>query len=152
MHVWKQCLALVATAAALQACYKYVPVETPAAVPTGSEVRAELTDSGVVAVASQVGPSVFRIDGRLVSKTDQSLVLAVGAVTSRRTDIEQLWNGERVTIPESAIGSLQARKISASRTALTAGGLLAAVVGLYVAFDPNGIFGGGGGKGPPGRQ
>jgi len=144
--------AIVAALAALQGCYQYVPAAAPTAVPAGTDVRAELTDSGTVVLAPQVGPSVYQIDGRLLTRTDEELVLAVDAVTSRRSELEQIWNGERVTVPSAAIGTLRTRKLSRARTALTTAGIFAAVAGLYIAFDPMGTSGGGGGGGPGGTQ
>jgi hypothetical protein len=144
--------AIVAAVAALQGCYKYVPVGAPTAVSPGMEVRAELTDSGTVVLAPQVGPSVYQIDGRLLTRTEDELVLAVDEVTSRRSELAQLWNGERVTVPSAAIGTLRTKKLSRPRTALTTAAIFAAVAGLYIAFDPAGTFGGGGGGRPGGKQ
>jgi len=138
--------ALAAAASLLSGCYTYVPV-TPATAPVGKDVRAELTDSGVVVLAPQLGPGVYQVDGRLVTRSDRDLVLSVESVVSRRNEMEQLWNGEQVTLPPSVIGRLQQRKLSTARSALVGLGALGVLVGLYVAFDASG--GGGGGRGGP---
>ncbi len=124
--------AAVATAAALSACYEYTPPVTSSPTP-GTEVRLTLTDAGSVAAASAVGPHVELVDGR-IGKIDADSVVVMATQTTQRGGTENLWSGERVSVPRSSVASLGVRRISASRTALAAAVGVAVVVGTFVGF------------------
>lgn len=131
----------------LAGCYGYVPRSSATSIRAGRVVRIELTDSGVVALTSQVGPGVYRLEGKLTSATDSAVTIAASTLTSRRTNVEQFWNGEPITIPRSAIELLQERSLSKSRTAGFVALALGAVIGTVVAFDASGYGSAGGGRG-----
>lgn len=152
-RVHRRLLTLMPAAAlCVGACYNYVPRDTPAVVRPGHLVRVELTDAGVVAIAAQVGPGVYRIDGRVTTVNDSVVVLAAQTLVSRRTNVEQYWNGERVTIPRTAVASVQERLLSKSRTVGLVAVALGTVIGAAAAFDVNGFGGtGGGGNGGNGQ-
>jgi hypothetical protein len=134
-------------------CYRYVPRQATAEdLRVSGEYRAELSDSGVVVVAPQVGPGVYRLDGRLAAATPSALTFAVTSTTSRRLNTDQLWAGERVVVERPLITNLLERRLSKGRTAAFSVLALGAVMGAYAAFQN--IQGGGRGPGsePPVTQ
>lgn len=143
-------IATLTAVSTVEGCYAYVPRQTTGPVANGRTYRAELTDSGVVAMASQLGPGVYLLDGRAIAADERSITLAASTLTSRRTNTEQFWNGEAVVLPRSSLAALRERALSRGRTAglvaLSAGALAA----LFAAFSTQG-FGGGGGRGGGGN-
>jgi len=109
-------------------CYVAAPVAGPRPA-LGTRVAINLTDSGTTTMASQLGPSRGRLVGEVVATTDTSLVLAVRTVTNLR-GIEETWTGEQVTVPNAAIGTIQAQRVSVGRSL---GLVLAIVVAAVVA-------------------
>jgi hypothetical protein len=108
-------------------------------------VSAQLTDSGTEALATYLGPNIRAVDGRLVTATDQQLVIAVVAVKNR-DGIDHYWKGESVTLARSEIATLQQKKLAVARTTFfVAVSLTGAILGLraFGAFGP-GILGGNG--------
>ena len=57
---------VIAFAALLGGCYKYVPVE-PSAVTPGAGVRARLSDAGAEEMRRLFGPDVLSVEGPLVA-------------------------------------------------------------------------------------
>lgn len=141
----------VAPAAALLlcACYVTTPVPVaPAPVP-GTKLHVQLTDAGATSLAQYLGPGVGYVDGRLLAQNDTSMSLAVSA-TTMRSGTEQIWKGETVSLPHSAIATVQQKKVSWWRSGLIAGAALAAVVSIGLV--KGGSTGGPPGHGPPGQQ
>lgn len=129
----------------VQGCYAYIPVTTTAPV-VGTNLRATLTDSGTAALSGYLGPRIASVDGRLESTTDSSLTLAVAVVRSRSAD-ESFWKGERITLRRDLIASMEQRKLSRPRTALSLGGALAIIA--TAAVVSGGKSGGTPGGNPP---
>lgn len=143
-------IAALLTVAVLSAgCYSYVPAERSLLAP-GTVVRAELTDSGSVVLASYLGPGTASVEGQLIAATSDRLTLAVTAATNRR-GIENFWSNERVELPHAVIATLRERRLSRSRTAVAAGGTFAAAIAIYLGFTAGGLGDGGAGPGggPP---
>jgi len=134
-------------------CYRYVPRSATAEdLRVSGEYRAELSDSGVVAVAPQVGPGVYRLEGRLAAASPSALTFAVTSTTSRRLNTDQLWSGERVVVERPLISTLLERRLSRGRTAAFSVLAVGAVLGAYAVFQN--IQGGNRSPGgePPGPQ
>jgi hypothetical protein len=114
------------------ACYEYLPARDSATL-TGRRVQLSLTDSGMVAMARQVGPSVEAIEGTLLADSAGAYVVGV-SLTRMRTGAEMDWRGERLTVPHALVSSFAERRFSRSRStfagALMTAGLVAATVGL----------------------
>lgn len=107
-------------------------------------MRLYLSDAGSRELARYVGPRVTNINGTVTREENGGdLVLAVSSTVTTNGN-ETFWDGEVVSVPRPYIAVLQERKLSVSRTAAVAGGLVAAAVGLGRA---TGAIGGGGGKG-----
>jgi hypothetical protein len=133
---------LIAAAWLTGACYNYSPLALPSPEP-GAYLAVTLTDAGAVDLARYLGPNVFVVRGRYVGDAGQGGVLmSVSSVELVRGD-QVDWKGERVTLPESAIASVQVRQLSKRRSALLVGVGLTGLVATTAAFTLNG--GGSGG-------
>ncbi len=132
----------------LAGCYVYQPVGM-ATPPPGRPVRLTLTDAGTASLASELGPSVEAVGGKLVGNTADAYVLALSD-SRKRNGAEIDWRGEQVSISKSLVATIQQRQFSRGRTALVAGGVVAALlVARQTLWGPGGVFGGGGpGPGP----
>lgn len=128
--------------AALSAgCYEYVSTP-PTASLVGRRVQLSLTDSGTVALARQVGPSVEAVEGELLADSAGTYVVGV-AVTRARSGAETDWRGERVTVAHSLVSSFAERKFSTSRTTFAGALMTAGVVAITTALRGGGDSSGG---------
>ncbi|PYP49961.1 MAG: hypothetical protein DMD45_12730 [Gemmatimonadetes bacterium] len=128
---------LIAVACLTGACYNYSPLTQPTPE-TGAYVSVTLTDAGSVDLARYLGPSVFVVRGRYVGADEQGLVLTVSSVELVRGD-QIAWAGERVTLPNDRIASVQVRQLSKRRSALLVGVGITGLVATTAAF---GLVGG----------
>ena len=130
IHPRKQLVALCALVGA--GCYEYLPA-SPATSLIGQRVQLSLTDSGMVAMSRQVGPSVESIEGSLVADSAGTYLVAV-ALTRARGGAETDWRGERVAIAHALVASTAQRRFSRSRStfagALMTAGIVAVTAGL----------------------
>jgi hypothetical protein len=131
-------------------CYRLTPVDGGA--PTqGLEVRLSLSDEGSVRMAPLIGPRIAAIDGRVLEAGDTSYVLAVSAVVGQGGR-SMAWSNERLTVPRTAVPSVQTRTLDRKRTWIAAAlGLVGAIAlgeafGLGTGFDSLLGSGGDGGK------
>jgi hypothetical protein len=136
--------------ALLAGCYVYRPVGPTSAV-GGNRVRLALTDSGSVSLASQLGPAMEELSGRVVTDSNGAYVVSVIG-TRRRGGAETEWRGEQVVVPRVFVARAEERRFSRTRTALATLGLIAAAIAAREAFwGAGGVFSGGppgGGPGP----
>ncbi len=131
-------------------CYVYKPVGT-SAPPAGQQLRFTLTDAGTANLASQLGPSVVAVSGRLMQENPDGYVISV-VETQKRNGIEQSWLGEQVEINKPVIATVHRREFSRSRTALVTVGTIAGMIAARAAlWGPGGVFGGAN-PGPPGGR
>lgn len=132
-------------------CYNYNPLTTPSPE-TGSYLAVTLTATGAMDLARYLGPDVFVVRGRYVGAADSALLLAVSAVETKRGD-EMAWQGETVTLPQSAIAALDVRRLAKGRSLLLAGVGAGGLIATTLAFN---LLGTGTplapGKGPPTKQ
>lgn len=101
----------------------------------------ELDDVGRVEMASQIGPSVTRLEGYLDAPTDSQFVLRVTNVSSISGTVGR-WSGEPVTLRPRFVQAMFERRLSRGRTAALAGSL-ATAVGFFVLTRALGVLGGG---------
>ena len=134
-------LALVAVG-----CHAYRPMTT-ATPDEGLDVALQLNDRGGEALRDTIGPDVVRIEGRVDSRMDSLVVLAVSH-TQNAAGVRSRWNGERIGVRPEWVRFAEERQFSKQRTALLVGAAVAAVVTAGVMSDGFG-FGGGGDKTPP---
>jgi hypothetical protein len=125
-------------------CYSYQPLESPAPA-SGTEVSADLTDSGSLAMASQIGPGVTSVRGEVVESSPDGLLLALISVMGRN-DQEVLWSGEQVRIPRTTVARMQQRRFAPGKTILFGGVVASGLFAAVKAFT-GGSIGGGGGSG-----
>jgi hypothetical protein len=90
----------------------------------------DLNDQGRVALGPSIGSSAARVEGSLDS--------AGAAYTVKVTSVTYLngqsnrWTNEPLTIQSDLVRELRVKRFSRSRSALVAGGSLAAIVGFVV--------------------
>ena len=128
-------------------CYVSVPLATPSPEP-GARLHVQLTDQGSTDLARYLGPNVVAVDGRLLQGTDSALSLSVSDVAMRSGD-QQFWKGEAVTLPKTAIATVQRKKLSAWRSGLIASALVAGIA--VIGGVTGGNSGSSGRGGPPGQ-
>jgi hypothetical protein len=120
-------------------CYSYTPI-TPAAAPTGSEVRARITG----AASDRVGPLLHSFDtrvliGNVVENNAGAMVLQVplGAMSNVSETIVPLQT--RVPLTAADLVSLEQRRVDPIRTTLLVGGIGAGIAaGIAVAIRASG--------------
>jgi hypothetical protein len=105
-------------------CYTYAPMSTSAV--QGSEVAVILTDRGRVALIDRVGPEMDELRGRLVSRTDSTVTLAMMESVSLR-GVSANWTDEVITLRDDHYGSIRLKQFSRGRTTVLAGGFAAAM-------------------------
>lgn len=138
---------LIAAACLTAGCYNYSPLTQPTPEP-GAYVSVTLTDAGAVDLARYLGPSVFVVRGRYVGTDDRGLVVSVASVELTRGDAIA-WAGERVTLPNDRIASVQVRQLSKRRSALLVGVGITGLVATTAAFALWGEANSGASTGPP---
>lgn len=106
--------------AVASACYEYRPVETMTAPAAGDPIALQITDLGRVRLSERFGPGLAEIRGRLVSRADDLYVLNVDRV-AQLDGASAAWSGEETRLEQSLVGTVKARKLSPTRTALLSG-------------------------------
>jgi hypothetical protein len=135
----------------LAGCYVYEPVVTTSQ-PIGVPVKLTLTDAGTANLAPELGPSVEAVGGKLLTDSSDTYVLALSE-SRKRNGMEIDWRGEHVSISKSLVATIQQRQFSRMRTALTIGGVIAAMfVARQTLWGPGGVFGSDRPGGGPGSQ
>ena len=96
----------------LGACYRYTPTsDLPLA---GSDVRLHLSEAGATNVAPIVGAGMTSVSGRVLSVSESDLVVVVSETAG--ADRRLSWAGERITLPRSAVSSVERRSLDRRRT------------------------------------
>jgi hypothetical protein len=135
----------VAAAALVTGCYDYIESPTGGFAPD-AQVRAILTDAGSSQLGVILGPRVTSIDGRVERAGADSLVLRVSRV-ALFNGAESEWNGERVGVPMSAVGSVRERRLDRPRTVLAilvvGGAVVAGWLSQHIGSTPEPPIGGG---------
>jgi hypothetical protein len=141
-------LVMALVSSGLTGCYQYVPITEPATA-AGTEVSLGITDRGRVALTGQVGPGARRLRGRLTQATDSLFIVSLTSVEYLGTTVAATWTGELVSVSRDYVSDIAQRRLSRSRSWLTAGAfaLLAAGVSTIAIVG----LGGGdpGGNRPP---
>jgi hypothetical protein len=138
--------AVLAVGMSVTACYTQHPLTTPVPV-LGTQIVAELTDTGTVVMANQLGPGVTEIEGFVAEVNGTGWKLLMTRVEQRGVG-STYWSREPVTFPRSALTRVTQRQLDKKRSWVTAGLIAAAAI---VAARSFGGFGfGGEGPGDPG--
>jgi len=127
--------------AALAVCACYTQTRLTSLPVPGASLIVELNDVGRVEMASQIGPSVTRIEGYLDARIDSQFVLRVTNASSISGTVSP-WSGESVTLRPTFVQAMFERRLHRGRTVAFAGGL-ASAVGFFVLTRGLGVLGGG---------
>jgi hypothetical protein len=125
------------------------PLTTPQPV-AGQKVYIRLTDQGSVDLARYIGPQMVAIEGIVADAADGEIALKVTR-TEQRNGVDVSWAQEPVTVPRSAISSVQERSLDKRRTWMFAAGLGGLVIAVAILIG-SGVLTGGGGEGEPPPQ
>jgi hypothetical protein len=131
-------------------CYSHRQIDSASGLTSGQRVTLELTDQGRARLAEQLGGSVARVQGAVISQDGDQLSISVARVGYIGGTISN-WSGETVRIQRADISSVQERQLAPVRTGLLAGGIIAALVVLTVGMDWIG-FGSDDGRQQPGEE
>ena len=112
-------------------CYTVEPLLT--APSPGQELVVQLTDAGSAQLAQYLGPGVSVINGRYSTTTADTLSLSVTSTETRTGDVH-FWAGEPVEISKSVIATVNEKKLSALRSVLVAGAVIAGGLTLRLGF------------------
>jgi hypothetical protein len=139
----------IGVAALATACYSYLPLGDGVAR-NGDEVRVHFTPSGAADLAREIGPGIASVEGRVLEvRADSSVTMGVGLLRSTRGD-QVAWQGDApLTIPRSAIASVERRQLARGRTVAASAGATVALTAVGVLAVRRGGKGGGTGGPPP---
>ena len=100
------------------ACYRYTPID--ASPIAGSVVRLDLSDAGAQRMAAVLGRNAIGVEGTILSANDTSFLMSVSA-TRQRDEQPLTWAGERVTVPRTAVQTMEGRSLDKKKTFMIAG-------------------------------
>lgn len=128
--------------AALNACYTQHPITSP--VPAvGTQIVAQLTDTGTVAMGNQLGPGVTEVEGVVAAADDTNWRLLMLRVDQRGVG-STMWSREPVTFPRLALTRVTERQLDKKRSWIIAGAIAATALIAARAFGAFDITSGGG--------
>ena len=126
--MYRRLVAFVAGVVGVSGCYVRRAIHEPGPV-AGATVEIKLTPDATMVLSSLIGSNVRLLDGRVVTRVPDSLVIAITRAV--RTDgTAQEWRGERVAIARSSIATVEGRRLSPVTTGILVSGT---VVGLVLA-------------------
>lgn len=136
-------IGIASLVASTAGCYSY-PARPVADVVPLAVVSVEITDSGRVALADQIGSEVKRINGQVVQHSDSAFRVMVSEV-GFLNGLTNKWEGQEVILRPRDVKSLSQRTYSSQRTVLAAiaiAGLVALAIitkgfGVLSSGDPN---------------
>lgn len=131
---------ILAAALALTGCYVNTPVVSGVAPAPESRIVLDLTDAGTVAVGSQLGPGVGKLEGRLVRFAEDSIALRLER-TIARNGIPADWYNTPVTVGREHVGLVSIRKLDGRRTLVAVGASVLAGITIFKGFEAIGLAG-----------
>ncbi|MFC1661174.1 hypothetical protein ACFL3S_06935 [Gemmatimonadota bacterium] len=114
---------------ALSACTTYIPHPSDAPLPSGTEVRAELTTPGAVRISDLFGQPLRSVEGRVLSVSSDSMYVALLSAT----ELGRPWDAvDTLSFAQGEILRLAEKRIDKKKTALLVGGV-GTVSGVIIA-------------------
>lgn len=114
-------LVIPASALLFAGCYTYIPVESTDAEP-GLSVRARVSATTGARIAPLLGATdARRLDGTIVTRSGDSLIVEVPTVMTDARDFGRNPN-QRISLARSELLDLEVRKLDRFRTTALAGG------------------------------
>jgi len=142
MHIQRSVCWAIGLVPLLTACYTQRPLTAVAPAAT-TRIVAQLTDSGVVAMANAIGAGAMEVEGVVAAADAASWDLQVIRV-DYRGGTSMPWNGERVSFPRYTLTNASERTFSKKKSWIAAGLITA---GAVLAARLFGAFGFGSGSG-----
>lgn len=124
------------------ACYTQRPLTTPVPV-LGTQIVAELTDTGTVLMANLLGPGVIEVEG-LVSEADGNNWKLLMTRVEQRGVGATFWNKEPVAFPRLALTRVTERQFDRKRSWLIAGVIATTAIVAAHSFGAFSLGGEGG--------
>ena len=124
------------------ACYVNRPLTTALPSP-GQRVYVRLTDQGSIDLARDSGPQMIAIEGTVANAADGEIALRVTR-TEQRNGVDVSWAQEPVTVPRSAIASIQERTLDKRKSWLFAAGLGGLAIAVAILIGTGALSGVGG--------
>lgn len=119
-------IAILAMTILVTACYTQHPLTSPVPV-VGSQIVAQLTDTGTVLMANQLGPGVIEVEG-VVSEADGNNWKLLMTRVEQRGVGSTFWNREAVTFPRFALTRVTQRQFDRKRSWVIAGLITATAI------------------------
>lgn len=140
-------IALVPLCALLSGCFTYAP--TRDAPGQAARVRVTLSSPADFRLRDFTANEVVVAEGEVVRVEEERLVLSALELRAR-SGYEFIGQGETIAIPRSNVAVLETRRVSAWRSALVAGALVAVMTltEQLIGIGGGDDNGGGGGGGP----
>ena len=135
----------LATLVAAGGCYRFAPAGD---VPPGAHVRVALTDSGATALAPSVGSSVTAVEGSVLRRGGDTLVVrADRLLTTAGVDVQ--WAGGDLRIAGPWRQGVDRRRLDRGRTTALVAGSVALSAAFVALIRTSGDGQGGPGGGDP---
>ena len=130
----------------LSGCAVYRPAGTPSSVSPTDNVRLTLSKAGTEALKGVVGANVREVEGRVVRRSADSLVILVEQ-TYTSTRERFVSSGDTITVALASAERIDRREVSRKRSLLLGLGIVAAIVLSLAGISASG--GGVSGSGQP---
>lgn len=116
----------------LAACYTQAPLsEFPP--PVSTRMIAQVTDSGVVAMANAIGPSAVEVEGVVQGYANDTLTMQMLRV-DHRGGSSVSWSRESVPFPRYALRSPTENRLDRKKSWMAAGGVVIVAFAASKAF------------------
>jgi len=102
-------------------------------------VHVDLTAPGAATLASAIGPNATALNGRVLTRAGNDVMLAVMQI-DRSNGPEQFLKDEPISLSLDNLSAIQLRSFDKQRTALAVGGVVAVLVAGRLFLDQDGLF------------
>jgi hypothetical protein len=113
-------------------CYASVPIQ-PTGGPYKGPITVNVNDRGRLLVGAKLGSLLDRVDGFITNSTDSTVLVTVKIAYDVR-GAQVNWGGEPVVFPRDGIANIEQRRVEPGSTLLVVGGIVAAIVSLFIGL------------------